>query len=45
MTAQEVIAQTLVIVSFGIWAYSKAKRQSIKETIDEIKNIFEGLNG
>jgi len=39
----ELFVQFAVIISFGIWAYSKVKRQTIKDTIDEIKELISGV--
>ena len=40
MDTKALILQIVVILGFGLYAYSKIKRQSIKETIDEIKDLF-----
>lgn len=40
MAILDTIVQVLVITGFGIWAYSKVKRQSVKDTFDEIKNLI-----
>lgn len=40
MAGGETLIQILVILSFCIWAYSKVKRQSLKDTFDEIKNLI-----
>lgn len=44
MEIGEAIVQIVVVVGFGIWAYSKFKRQSIAETIEEIKEIYQKIN-
>lgn len=43
MTALDTLIQILVVIGFGLWAYSKVKRQSIKDTIGEIKEIISGF--
>jgi len=40
MTFIDMIIQIVVIVGFGIWAYSKVTHQSINDTIIEIKEII-----
>lgn len=37
------ILQIIVIIGFLLFAYSKIKRQSLKETFEEIKIIIESL--
>lgn len=45
MEIQEVVVQFVVILGFGIWAYSKVKRQEVSETIEEIKGLIRTLQG
>ena len=40
MKTIEVIVQFLVIAGFGLWAYSKVKRQTLKDTFEEIKELI-----
>lgn len=41
--AVEILAQWAVIIGFGIFAYSQIKRQSIADTFDDIKELFERM--
>jgi hypothetical protein len=40
MKAGELIVQILVVGGFALWAYSAFKKQSIKDTVDQIKEMF-----
>lgn len=43
MTFLDTFVQLSVIFGFGIWAYSKIKKQSIMETFAEIKDLVQGI--
>jgi len=43
MTTLSTIVQILVIIGFGLWAYSKVKRQSMRDTFEEIKDLIQGM--
>jgi hypothetical protein len=43
MIKVELIVQILVITSFVIWAYSRIKRQSMKDTFEEVKDFIGGF--
>jgi len=40
MATLDTIVQSIVIIGFVIWAYSAVKRQTIKDTFDEIKDFL-----
>jgi C4-dicarboxylate transporter len=43
MKNQELIVQIIIISAFILWAYSRVKRQSIKDTFEDIKEFIQGL--
>lgn len=45
MTTAETLLSVGVIIAFGIWAYSKVKQQSLNDTIKEMKDIFQSIEG
>lgn len=45
MEIPQTLVQVLVILGFGLWAYSKVTRQSINETIQEIKELINKMRG
>ena len=40
MAIQDLVIQLVVVLGFGIWAYSKIKGVSLKEAIEEIKGLI-----
>lgn len=43
MKGIDLLLQIIVIGGFGIYAYSAVKRQSVGETFQEIKELFQRL--
>ena len=43
MEALGLILQTVVIVGFLLYAYSKIKGQSVRDTLEEIKEFIESF--
>lgn len=43
MKGLDLLLQIIVIGGFGLYAYSAVKRQSIRETFQEIRELFQRL--
>ena len=42
MTVTDLVVTVSVLFMFGVIVYSRIKNQTLKETIDEVKEIFQG---